>query len=57
MPTNEQLLKLWEVVQSFVEEQEIRSAESIYQCDRVMENAYEFIEECCDVVGYHEDEE
>lgn len=36
----------------FVEEQHIYCAETIYQSDRVIENAYEFIEKICDIVGY-----
>jgi hypothetical protein len=36
-----------------------QTLETIYQTDRVIENAYEFIEEICNVVGYvaSEDEE
>jgi hypothetical protein len=41
----------------FVEAQRIGCPEIIYQTDWVIENAYEFIEDVCDIVGYKEDEE
>lgn len=43
--------------QKFIKEQKIRTPESVYQMDNVIENAYEFIEQVCDIVGYHDDEE
>ena len=50
--------KLLEIVQSFIKAQSIHCPETIYQTDRVIENAYEFIQDLCDVVGYQElDEE
>lgn len=46
------------LVEAFVQEQRISCAETIYQSDRVIENAYEFIQRLCDVVGYlQEDDE
>lgn len=48
--------KIWEIVENFIKDNEIRCAESIYQKDMVIENAYEFIENLCDIVGYYEDE-
>ena len=51
-PTQEQLLELWAKCQNFIEKQTISCPETIYQCDWVMNNAYEFIEEVCDTVGY-----
>lgn len=56
-PTSESLLNLWNIVKNYIEEQRIICSETIYQCDHVIENSYEFIEDCCDVVGYFEDEE
>jgi hypothetical protein len=41
----------------FVESQRIGCPEIIYQTDWVIENAYEFIEDVCDIVGYKEDKE
>lgn len=47
------LLKLCE---AFIAEQQISCADCIYQSDRVIENAYKFIADVCDIVGYHEEE-
>lgn len=46
--------KLWTLCKKFVETQQITCAESVYQSDRVIENAYELIEEICNLVGYKE---
>ena len=46
------LVKLCE---QFIQDQRISCAESVYQTDRVIENAYEFIEGVCAIVGYYED--
>ena len=46
--------KLELLVQEFIKKNEIGSGECIYQCDHVIESAYEFIEDLCDVVGYWE---
>lgn len=50
-------IKLWQVCAQFIEAQNISCAESVYQTDRVIENAYEFIEQVCDIVGYVDLEE
>jgi len=47
--------KLEEIVRKFVEEYRISCPETIHQTDRVIENAYQLIEELVDVVGYYED--
>ena len=43
----------------FIKENDISCAETIYQTDRVIENAPEFIEGMCNILGYTkiEDEE
>lgn len=41
----------------FVADNEIGCSEKVYQSDRVIENAYEFIERVCETVGYHEADE
>jgi hypothetical protein len=46
--------RLVELVRQFVCDNEIDCPETIYQCDRVIEGAYGFIERLCEVVGYHE---
>lgn len=45
---------VWGIVQDFIDKQDITRPETIYQTDRVIENAYEFIERLCNVVGYKE---
>ena len=56
-PTSESLLNLWKIVKDYIEEQNIHCSETIYQSDCVIENSYEFIEDCCDIVGYLEEED
>lgn len=46
---------LWDVCAAFIDKQEISCAEAVYQSDRVIENAFEFIEKICNIVGYWED--
>jgi len=53
-PTQEQLLALWEHCGKFVKDQVIICPETIYQTDRVIGNACEFIEGVCGIVGYVE---
>lgn len=48
---------LWELCQKFITDQTISCPEAICQCDRVMENAYDFIEAICGIVGYYERED
>jgi hypothetical protein len=54
MTKEEELLELCE---RFIQEQNIFCAETIYQSDHVIENAYEFIENVADIVGYLPSEE
>lgn len=51
-PTHAELIALWNVCAKYIKEQSIHCAETIYQTDWVIENAYEFIEDVCNVVGY-----
>ena len=48
---------LWNVCEKFIKDQDIMCPETIQQSDRVIENALEFIERICSVVGYCQDEE
>lgn len=41
----------------FIKDNEITCAETVYQSDRVIEHAYEFIEKVCETVGYCSDED
>jgi hypothetical protein len=45
---------LYQIVSNFIDEQNIWGDECVYQCDRVIENAYPFIARLCSVVGYKE---
>jgi hypothetical protein len=58
MTDQEKKDKLWQICQDFITKQRIGCCEIICQSDRVIENAYDFIEDICDVVGYlpYEDE-
>ena len=56
-PSVKEMAALWNKCLEFVEAQQIGCLETIYQTDWVIENAYEFIEDVCDIVGYKEDEE
>ena len=49
--------KLWELCQKFISDNEISCAESVSQMDHVIENAYDFLADMCDIVGYHKDED
>ena len=56
--TEKQMNELHMVCLKFIEDQKITCPETIFQSDRVIENAYAFIKEICDIVGYakYEDE-
>jgi GTP-dependent phosphoenolpyruvate carboxykinase len=41
--------------EQFIQDQRIHCAETVYQTDRVIQNAYEFIEGVCDILGYYDD--
>ena len=56
-PSAEQMAALWHVCSRFVEAQEISCEETIYQTDWVIENAYELVQQICDVVGYLENDD
>jgi hypothetical protein len=53
------MTELHRVCLEFITKQKITCPETIFQSDRVIENAYEFIQEICDIVGYakYEDED
>lgn len=45
--------RLTAIVREFVEKHHVSCPETIHQTDRVIENAYELIEDLCNVVGYY----
>lgn len=47
-------IELLNLCMRFIEDNKISCPETIYQSDRVIENAYEFIHEICELVGYSE---
>ncbi|PZR92053.1 MAG: hypothetical protein DI537_14605 [Stutzerimonas stutzeri] len=49
--------RLWAHTKKFIKDQRISCPETVSQSDRVIVNAYDFIEGACDIVGYHQDEE
>lgn len=46
--------KLHQIIDNFIDAMDISCAETIYQTDRVAENALQFIEKICNHVGYKE---
>ena len=50
---------VYKKVEEFIDKQDIWCAETVCQADRVIENAYDFIVELCEIVGYkpYEEEE
>lgn len=56
-PSVKEMAALWNTCIKFIEAQRISCPETIYQTDWVIENAYEFIQDVCDEVGYDGDEE
>jgi hypothetical protein len=46
--------KLISVCEKFIEDNRITSPETVYQKDRVIENAYGLIQDICEIVGYEE---
>lgn len=47
--------KLLARVEKFISDQRIGCPETIYQTDRVIESAYEFIQDLADIAGYWRD--
>lgn len=54
--TEKEMNNLHALCLKFINEQKIVCAETIHQTDWVIENAYEFIEDICEIVGYAENE-
>jgi hypothetical protein len=53
-PNPEPLQALWTHCRAFVEQQHISCSETVYQTDHVIENACEFIDGVCKIVGFAE---
>ncbi len=46
-----------QIIEQFVKDQRIYCAETIWQCDWVIENAYEFIDDLVSIAGFLPEEE
>ena len=51
------LSRLWNLCSNFIQNNQIRCTETVYQCDHVSENALDFIEKVAEMVGYYKDKE
>ncbi len=51
-PSVKEMAELWNKCLEFVDNQSIWCPDTIYQKDKVLENAATFIEDVCDIVGY-----
>jgi len=49
--------ELLNLCKKFITDNDIGCSEVIYQSDLVIENAYEFIEDICGIIGYKEYED
>ena len=59
-PSTKDMIQLWQLCANFIRDNRIYDGETVYQADRVIENAYEFMHGVCNIVGfeeYDEDEE
>jgi hypothetical protein len=50
----ERTKQLWHVCRSYIEDLEITCPEAIYQKDGITQTSLEFVEQICEIVGYHE---
>jgi glutaminase len=57
MTREEKAERVLQIAEKFIADQKIVCSEAVYQSDRVIENAYEFIEAICNVAGYFEYDE
>lgn len=57
MTREEKAEMVLQLVEKFVTDQRIYCEETIFQCDRVIENAYEFIADLVEVTGYLPEED
>lgn len=55
--TSNEHVDLWFAVKQFIEDNDISCEETIYQTDRVVENALDFIAKLANIVGYIEYDE
>jgi hypothetical protein len=49
--------ELFDLCKDFIRENEITSSDSLYERDSLQLQALELLEQICDLIGYHEEEE
>lgn len=51
--------QLWQLAERFIDINDIFSSENVYQSDNVIEEAYDFLDNMCEIVGFkpYEEEE
>jgi len=49
--------ELFDLCKDFIRENEITSSDSLYDRDSLQLQALELLEQICDLIGYHEEEE
>jgi len=54
MTKTEQRLALYDLCLKFIDENDISCEEDAYQSNRVIQGAYDFIADVCNIVGYKE---
>lgn len=55
-PVDDAAAKVLEITRKFIADNRIACSETIHQTDLVIENAYDLIQQLCDVAGYHEED-
>jgi len=45
---------LWVICQAYIKDHHISCSESIWQVDEILLNTPDFLEQICEIVGYHE---
>lgn len=54
LTSDEKAAKVHEIVQAFIVKHRISCPDSIGQVDRIITDAYDLIEDLCNVVGYYQ---
>jgi hypothetical protein len=49
--------ELFDLCKDFIKENQITSSDTLYDRDSLQLQALELLEQICDLIGYHEDEE
>lgn len=49
--------ELFDLCKDFIKDNKISCAEDIFQRDSIEANALDLVEQICDIIGYHEEDE